>query len=46
MITNEDLNMIDVILRDSDTQTRLMTWEILRYEARLDMSARTIQRAM
>jgi hypothetical protein len=45
-ITNEALRTMGTILRNSDVQTRAMTWETLGYEAGLHVSPRTIQRAM
>ena len=45
-ITLDHLDIMDKILQAGDLQDRAMTWETLGYEAGLDVSARTIQRAM
>jgi transposase len=45
-ITPEQLRQVERLLEDCDVEGRSMSWETLAYEAGLDVSARTLRRAM
>jgi hypothetical protein len=46
LISLEDLRKMERIIEDCDAEGRSMSWDTLAYEAGLDVSTRTIRRAM
>jgi hypothetical protein len=46
IISPEDLRRMERLVEDSDAEGRSMSWETLAYESGLDVSGRTVKRAM
>ncbi|KAF2675596.1 hypothetical protein K458DRAFT_425360 [Lentithecium fluviatile CBS 122367] len=46
LISPEDLRRMERIIEDLDAEGRSMSWETLAYESGLEVSARTVKRAM
>lgn len=45
-VSPEDIRRMERIIEDCDVEGRSMTWETLAYESGLDISGRTVKRAM
>jgi hypothetical protein len=46
LLTPTDIRKMERIIEDADFESRSMTWDTLAYEAGLDVSPHTVQRAM
>ena len=45
-LSKKDIRYLELLIRKGDWEIRVLTWEALAYEANLNVSGRTIQRAM